>query len=105
VTRQEWQQKLNDLFPQGVQVTVLGDNPIRFLAVKLTVVAVDNEVPVVCVYPVNVDKEVMFRIAELLEIDQDVYIVKQPGDLPRIQMDTRFNPQAAQELKLLRAAR
>lgn len=93
MNQQEWQSKLDEMFPIGVQVTVLlPDDPTRFLAKNLDVLDVEDEIPTVCVYPLNVDKDFLFTIAELLELDEDLWVVTQKDEPLKVQLDTRFSP-------------
>lgn len=104
MNQQEWQAKLEGLFPKGVQVTVLAREPITFLAIEFIVLSVEEEEPLVQVFPVNVEKDFSFKISELLELDSDLYIVKQPDSDIQVQLDSRFSVEATELLKQLREA-
>lgn len=92
----EWQEQLNNLFPEGVQVTVLDEgDPVRFLTSKLTVVGMQDSFPVVCCFPVNMDKDFIFVIKD---INEDVKTLVCQPDGPNIQLDREFSQERADAL-------
>lgn len=103
-----WQEKLDEMFPDGVMVTAVMDVPEHtqdsptFLTPKLNVIEEDLEHPTIHLNILEFEKDVTFIIEKLEEFSPGVWLVHSRKPQHDFLLSNNFGPSVRDALKKAR---
>ncbi len=101
----EWQDFFDEQFPDGVTVTQIvdvegGSDNYTFLSPRVKVLGVeDGDEPVIVLYPLNMQKDVRFRVSKLQSRPNGYRVENAEHTAPDFMLTKDFSENTAKELR------